>query len=77
MRPVVRQDLWEPKSREIVAPPESQFRAGMNVRHPTWGEGMVLNSKIEDEDEVVDIFFEDIGLKKVIAAFAKLELIEK
>ncbi len=72
----VRQDLWEPARREDVRELEPQFIAGMNVRHPTWGEGMVLNSKIQDDDEVIDIFFEEVGLKKVVAAFAKLEVIE-
>jgi DNA helicase-2/ATP-dependent DNA helicase PcrA len=49
----------------------------MSVRHPSWGEGMVLNSRIQDDDEVVDIFFQDVGLKKVMAAFANLEPIDK
>ena len=73
----VSQDLWASSSHEKAPPLEAQFRQGMNVRHPTWGEGMVLDSKIEDNDEVVDIFFEDIGLKKVLAAFAKLEIVEE
>jgi DNA helicase-2/ATP-dependent DNA helicase PcrA len=42
--------------------------------HPVWGEGLVLNSRIEDDDEVVDIFFENLGLKRVAASLAKLEL---
>jgi DNA helicase-2/ATP-dependent DNA helicase PcrA len=42
--------------------------------HPVWGEGMVLNSRIEDDDEIVDIFFENMGLKRVAASLAKLEL---
>lgn len=42
--------------------------------HPVWGEGLVLNSKIEDDDEIVDIFFENLGLKRVAASLAKLEI---
>jgi DNA helicase II / ATP-dependent DNA helicase PcrA len=42
--------------------------------HPVWGEGLVLNSKIQDDDEIVDIFFENLGLKRVSASLAKLEL---
>jgi hypothetical protein len=38
---------------------------------------MVLNSRIQDDDEVVDIFFVDVGLKKVLAAFANLQAVEK
>jgi DNA helicase-2/ATP-dependent DNA helicase PcrA len=72
----VRPDRWEPpeKTAPVVA---QQFRPGMNVRHPTWGAGMVLNSRIQDDDEVVDIFFVDVGLKKVLAAFANLQAVEK
>jgi DNA helicase-2/ATP-dependent DNA helicase PcrA len=53
---------------------QQKYQAGMKVAHSAWGEGMVLNSKIEDEEEVVDIFFEDVGLKRVVASLAKLEI---
>ncbi len=62
------------ESAPILQP---QYKPGMSVRHPSWGEGMVLNSRIQDDDEVVDIFFQDVGLKKVMAAFANLEPVEK
>ena len=56
---------------------EPTFRAGQNVRHPTYGEGMVLNTKIDDGDEIVDVFFGDMGTnKRLLASFAKLEIIE-
>jgi DNA helicase-2/ATP-dependent DNA helicase PcrA len=73
---VLRADRWDRPSREPAAV-EVRFRPGMNVKHPTWGEGMVLNSRIQDDDEVVDIFFQDVGLKKVVAAFANLQTVEK
>ncbi|MCL5429121.1 MAG: UvrD-helicase domain-containing protein [Chloroflexi bacterium] len=72
-----RPDRWELPPKESAPILQPQFKPGMNVRHPAWGQGMVLNSRIQDDDEVVDIFFEDVGLKKVMAAFAKLELVEK
>jgi DNA helicase-2/ATP-dependent DNA helicase PcrA len=74
---IARPDLWEQPSREPTPALEPQFAPGMSVRHPTWGEGMILSSRIQDDDEVVDIFFEDVGLKKVVAAFAKLETVDK
>ena len=46
----------------------------MRVTHPTFGEGMVLKSEVQNDDEIVDIFFEEIGLKKVAASLAKLEI---
>jgi len=53
-----------------------QYQAGIRVEHPVFGEGMVLNSKLQDDDEVVDIFFEKVGLKKLVASLARLEIKE-
>ncbi len=54
-----------------------KFAAGMKVRHETWGEGMVLNSRLQDGDETVDIFFAGAGLKRVAASLARLDVIGK
>lgn len=54
---------------------EKRFSPGNRVRHPIWGEGMVLNSALKDSDEIVDIFFESVGLKRVSASIAKLEIL--
>ncbi|MFC2054400.1 ATP-dependent helicase [Chloroflexota bacterium] len=54
---------------------QQKFHPGMQVQHPTWGDGMVLNSRIDDGDEVVDIFFEELGLKRVAASLAHLEIL--
>lgn len=55
---------------------EKKYIPGQRVQHPEWGEGMVLNSRIEGSDEIVDIFFEEIGLKRVVASLAQLVIIE-
>jgi DNA helicase-2/ATP-dependent DNA helicase PcrA len=52
----------------------SRYRAGMRVQHNTWGEGMVLKSQLQDDDEIVDVFFAGVGLKRVMASLAKLEI---
>lgn len=52
----------------------NQFHPGMRVFHPSWGEGMVLNSKLENDDEIVDVFFEEVGLKRVVASIAGLKI---
>jgi DNA helicase-2/ATP-dependent DNA helicase PcrA len=64
---------WERPSQgtPVVQP---QFTPGMRVFHPVWQEGMVLNSRIQDGDELVDVFFEDVGLKHLLASLAKLEI---
>lgn len=67
-----RVDRWETsKSAPVMQP---QYRAGAHVNHPVWGEGMVLSSRLQDDDEIVDIFFAGVGLKRVSASLAKLEL---
>jgi DNA helicase II / ATP-dependent DNA helicase PcrA len=68
-----RQDRWESPDHQPLLEP--RFKAGARVKHPMWGEGMVLNSRIQDDDEIVDIFFENMGLKKVAASLARLDLI--
>jgi DNA helicase-2/ATP-dependent DNA helicase PcrA len=73
-RSAYRPDRWEdglsaPKGN-VLTP---QYHPGGKVRHPVWGQGMVLNSRIQDDDEIVDIFFEEVGLKRVVASLAKLE----
>jgi len=65
-------DRWT--SATAPAPVQSKYRPGAKVIHPSWGDGMVLNTKIQDGDEVLDIFFENVGLKRVIASMAKLEV---
>lgn len=52
----------------------SHYPPGSRVNHPVWGEGMVLNSRIQDDDEIVDVFFAEVGLKRVSASLARLEL---
>jgi DNA helicase-2/ATP-dependent DNA helicase PcrA len=55
---------------------EAEFKAGQNVRHSLYGEGLVLNAMIEDGEEIVEVHFEDVGMKKLVASLAKLELVE-
>ena len=66
---------WDsnPASAPILQP---SYSAGQNVRHATYGQGLVLNAKIEDGEEIVDVFFDGVGLKKLVAALAKLELVD-
>ncbi len=62
----------EPRSAPILEP---RFRAGTRVRHPTWGEGIVLNTRIDGDDELVDIVFESVGIKRLAASLANLKII--
>jgi DNA helicase-2/ATP-dependent DNA helicase PcrA len=54
---------------------EGKYQAGSRVRHPLWGEGIVLDSKVEDDDEIVDVVFESVGIKRLAASLANLTLL--
>jgi DNA helicase-2/ATP-dependent DNA helicase PcrA len=71
------ESLWRQPSAaaQPASPLEPRFRAGLRVRHPMWGEGIVLNSRIQDDDEIVDVVFESVGLKKLAASLAHLAAI--
>jgi DNA helicase-2/ATP-dependent DNA helicase PcrA len=73
----IRPERWETKKTENNdrQSQEKSYSPGMRVQHPTWGIGMILNSRTQDDDEIIDIFFEDVGLKKVVASLAKLEIV--
>jgi DNA helicase-2/ATP-dependent DNA helicase PcrA len=65
-----RPEKWESPVESLVV--EKIYDPGMKVEHSVWGDGLVLTSKIEDDDEIVDIFFESVGLKRIVASIAKL-----
>jgi DNA helicase-2/ATP-dependent DNA helicase PcrA len=63
----------EPVAATVI---EAKFRAGMRVMHPNWGEGMVLDSRLQDNDETVDVVFESVGIKRLAASLAKLSILK-
>jgi len=69
-----RADHWDRMKMTSARIIQPRYQPGARVLHPVWGEGLVLNSRIQDDDEIVDIFFENVGLKRVAASLAKLEI---
>jgi len=69
--------LWSLRSRPQAASViEIKFRAGTHVRHQIWGEGIVLDSRIQDDDEIVDVVFESVGIKRLAASLANLTVVQ-
>jgi DNA helicase-2/ATP-dependent DNA helicase PcrA len=68
----------ETKWQSTPAPPrlDPQFRAGQRVRHSAFGEGLVIESRVDKDDEMVTIAFEDVGLKRLMAGLANLERLQ-
>ncbi len=59
-----------------IVPGERRYRDGDRVRHRSFGEGMVVSSKLTRDDEEVTVAFgEGKGIKKLMASLANLELV--
>ncbi len=69
-----RQTRWEPATQAPVEPVEARYRAGMRVVHPTFGEGIVMDSRVDRQDEEVIVAFEENGIKHLLASLAALEI---
>ena len=54
---------------------KERFAVGDRVRHGTFGEGLVISAKAMGNDCLLEIAFDSVGTKKVMAAFAKLKRI--
>jgi len=69
--------LWSvhtrPQSASVM---EVKYRAGTHVRHQVWGEGIVLDSRVQDDDEIVDVVFESVGIKRLSASLANLTVVK-
>jgi len=57
-------------------PPTQQFFPEMHVKHPVYGEGVVRNSILEYGDETVEVYFDGLGLKALVASMSSLEILE-
>jgi DNA helicase-2/ATP-dependent DNA helicase PcrA len=56
---------------------EQRYHPSDHVRHAVWGDGIVMDSRIQEDDETVDVFFESVGFKRLVASMAKLEILPK
>jgi DNA helicase-2/ATP-dependent DNA helicase PcrA len=62
-----------PVSTPII---QARYRPGMRVLHPSWGEGLVVDSRVQDGDETIDVAFESVGFKRLAASLANLKVID-
>jgi DNA helicase-2/ATP-dependent DNA helicase PcrA len=63
---------WQPRAEEI----ECQFFVGMRVYHHKFGEGIVMESRLDQDEEEVTVAFESFGIKRLVASAANLEILE-
>jgi DNA helicase-2/ATP-dependent DNA helicase PcrA len=81
--------LWSPGPRRAPAehaagaattfsdeePPRRAVKRGSRVRHPTLGQGVVLELDGQGEEAKITVFFERAGKRKLVARYANLELL--
>ena len=65
-----------PRADRPVIPGERRYRDGDHVRHPAFGEGTVVTSKLTRDDEEVTVAFPERGVKKLLASLANMEILE-
>lgn len=65
----------QPTSISNAVAANSRFKLGQTVRHEKFGDGVVLQSEGEGDQERVQINFRNAGIKWLMLAYAKLETI--
>ena len=56
---------------------ELRFKAGQRVYHAKFGEGTVIDSRPDGQDEEVQVRFTKYGMKILAASFANLLVLDK
>ena len=60
---------------QAAAAPSGAFAAGDRVRHPIFGDGVILSTKSMASDTLLEVAFDRVGTKKLMATYAKLKKI--
>ncbi|MPM59418.1 hypothetical protein SDC9_106260 [bioreactor metagenome] len=63
-------------SQEQKIRPSESYSVGEMVEHQTFGRGMVISAKIMANDIFLEVAFDRVGTKKLMANFAKLKKIQ-
>jgi DNA helicase-2/ATP-dependent DNA helicase PcrA len=61
---------------EAPQPPAPSFQTGDQVQHELFGNGIVIDSKPEGQDERVTVAFAGVGIKKLMASMSPMEKVE-
>ena len=52
------------------------FKTGVKVKHPKFGEGMIISEKGEGDRKTIDVAFSGLGIKSLSVKYAPLEIIK-
>ncbi|MBR5900683.1 MAG: hypothetical protein IKZ38_04765, partial [Clostridia bacterium] len=53
----------------------NSYRAGLKVKHAKFGEGIVITTKGQGDNLIVDVAFKGVGIKSLSAKYAPMEII--
>ena len=73
IRANISRPLSTPAVQTVKAGSNSTFRLGESVRHEKFGEGVVLQTEGQGDDEKVQINFRHAGIKWLMLTYAKLD----
>ncbi len=60
---------------KATAPAGASYSAGMRVEHKTFGEGLIIKTTPMGNDAMLEIAFDSVGTKKIMAGYAKLKIL--
>lgn len=55
---------------------DTEYKTGQRVLHPKFGQGTVIESRLSGGDEEVSVAFDRGGVKRLMASFANLEVLD-
>lgn len=68
-------DAQEFPDYEMAEIKSNDFKKGMRVRHPTFGQGSIFETEGSGDQQKVSVLFADQTIKKFVAKYARLERI--
>lgn len=78
-RPAVPKRVGNGAVRAQITPfakPATQYHTGQHVQHKVYGDGVVVESVARSGDEEVTVSFKTHGVKRLMASFAKLTILD-
>jgi DNA helicase-2/ATP-dependent DNA helicase PcrA len=75
MKPVSRTTAPSPSGTHFTADDPAEIQAGMQVEHPRFGQGKIINLEGEPPNRKATVFFKEHGQKQLLLKFAKLKII--
>ena len=63
------------KKKPVTAPTANHYKVGNTVFHKAFGKGLVLNATPMGNDTMLEIAFDKVGTKTLMANFAKMEIL--